>query len=55
MNENRIRKVEGVGLMEHQQLIMTLVQLLIWGGLIALIMFGMIYKKRLPTDEEESE
>ena len=35
--------MEGVGLMEYQQLIMTLVQVLIWGGLIGL------------SDEEEVE
>ena len=36
-----IKKVEGVGLMDNQQLIMTLVQILIWGGLIGLSIFGL--------------
>lgn len=47
--------MEGVGLMEYQQLIMTLVQVLIWGGLIGLSIFGVLYKKGQATDEEEVE
>lgn len=39
--------------MDHQQLIMTLVQVLIWGGLIGLSIFGILYKKGQTQDKEE--
>lgn len=45
--------MEGVGLMDDQQLIMTLVEVLIWGGLIGLSIFGIVYKKGQSDDKEE--
>lgn len=47
--------MEGVGSMNLEQLILTLVEILLWGGLIFLSIFGIWYRKKHIASKQQEE